>query len=115
MPLYQAIVLTFPERVTEYNMAKLKMRVLNGSATWPGANFVQLQDGARIWLRDEKIRRKYANELKVCRLGRESATSSSNCWCVAMPSVIGVLHCNPTKSLLLPAGWRCRRASLGEW
>lgn len=65
VPLYQAIVLTFPERVTEYNMAKLKARVLNGSATWPGANFIQLPDGARIWLRDEKIRRKYANELKV--------------------------------------------------
>eukprot|EP00878_Enallax_costatus_P039925 GHUV01045868.1.p1 GENE.GHUV01045868.1~~GHUV01045868.1.p1 ORF type:complete len:639 (+),score=155.48 GHUV01045868.1:336-2252(+) len=65
VPLYQAIVLTFPERVTEYNMAKLKGRVLNGSATWPGANFIQLPDGARIWLRDEKIRRRYANELKV--------------------------------------------------
>jgi hypothetical protein len=60
-----ATVLTFPERVTEHNMPKLKGRVLNGSATWPGANFVGLDDGARIWLRDEKIRRKYANELKV--------------------------------------------------
>jgi hypothetical protein len=60
-----ATVLTFPERVTEHNMAKLKGRVLNGSAAWPGANFVGLADGARIWLRDEKIRRKYANELKV--------------------------------------------------
>jgi hypothetical protein len=67
VPLYQAIVLTYPERVTEYNITKLKTRVLNGHANWPGANFVVLgSDGARIWLRDEKVRRKFANELKVC-------------------------------------------------
>ncbi|WIA12568.1 hypothetical protein OEZ85_006229 [Tetradesmus obliquus] len=65
VPLHMATVLTFPERVTEHNMAKLKARVLNGAAAWPGANFVGLGDGARIWLRDEKIRRKAAHELKV--------------------------------------------------
>eukprot|EP00879_Flechtneria_rotunda_P021361 GHRR01022515.1.p1 GENE.GHRR01022515.1~~GHRR01022515.1.p1 ORF type:complete len:846 (+),score=303.63 GHRR01022515.1:467-3004(+) len=65
VPQHQATVLTYPERVTEYNIAKLKARVLNGNTTWPGAVFAQLSDGARIWLRDEKIRRKYANELKV--------------------------------------------------
>ena len=37
-----------------------------GPASHPGANFVVLSlDGARIWLRDEKIRRKLAAELKV--------------------------------------------------
>jgi hypothetical protein len=40
---------------------------LTGPASHPGANFVVLVlDGARIWLRDEKIRRKLAAELKVC-------------------------------------------------
>jgi DNA-directed RNA polymerase III subunit RPC1 len=35
-----ALRLTFPERVTDHNLHKLRARVLNGSFTWPGANFV---------------------------------------------------------------------------
>ena len=62
-----ATTLTYPEKITEYNLALMKQRVLNGTSTWPGANFVDINDGIRIWLRDEKIRRKYANELKVWR------------------------------------------------
>lgn len=66
VPLHMATVLTFPERVTEYSLAKLKQRVAAGPASHPGANFVVLAaDGARIWLRDEKVRRKLAAELKV--------------------------------------------------
>jgi hypothetical protein len=39
---------------------------LTGPTSHPGANFVVLaSDGARIWLRDEKVRRKLAAELKV--------------------------------------------------
>lgn len=42
-----------------------------GPASHPGANFVVLSsDGARIWLRDEKIRRKLAAELKVRNVAR---------------------------------------------
>ncbi|KAF8067125.1 DNA-directed RNA polymerase III subunit RPC1 [Scenedesmus sp. PABB004] len=67
VPVHMATVLTYPERVAEYNLAKLRGRVANGAGTWPGANFVGLGDGsgARIWLRDEKIRRKAATDLKV--------------------------------------------------
>lgn len=65
VPLHMATTLTYPEHVTEVNLAALRRAVLNGSAAWPGANFVALADGARIWLADEKVRRKHANELKV--------------------------------------------------
>jgi hypothetical protein len=65
--MHMATTLTYPERVTEVNLTTLRRRVLNGSAAWPGANFVALADGARIWLADEKVRRQRANELKVRR------------------------------------------------
>lgn len=67
MPLHMARVLTYPERATEANLMKLRARVAAGAASWPGANFVGLPDGARVWLRDERVRRKYATELKVRR------------------------------------------------
>jgi DNA-directed RNA polymerase III subunit RPC1 len=40
IPIQIAKNLTYPERVTRYNLEKLKGLVLNGSQTHPGANFV---------------------------------------------------------------------------
>ena len=33
--------LTFPERVTDLNLKRLRKAVINGQNTWPGANFVR--------------------------------------------------------------------------
>lgn len=43
VPIQIAKELSFPEIVTEKNIEKLKMLVLNGPDTYPGANFVTLQ------------------------------------------------------------------------
>lgn len=40
VPQHMALRLTFPERVTEHNLHHLRLRILNGAAKWPGANFV---------------------------------------------------------------------------
>ena len=36
--------LTYPERVSRYNIAKLRKRILNGPRTWPGANLILKAD-----------------------------------------------------------------------
>lgn len=41
VPLAVAKILTYPERVNEYNIEKLRSMVRNGPDTYPGANFVQ--------------------------------------------------------------------------
>ncbi|GLC35764.1 hypothetical protein PLESTM_000363300 [Pleodorina starrii] len=64
VPQHMAVVLTYPERVTRYNMDKLRQRVLNGISTWPGANFVVTPDGDKQFLKFGD-RRKIAAELKV--------------------------------------------------
>lgn len=40
--------LTYPEKVSRYNKAKLQERVRNGPKTWPGANY--------IWKKDQEIK-----------------------------------------------------------
>ncbi|GAX79763.1 hypothetical protein CEUSTIGMA_g7204.t1 [Chlamydomonas eustigma] len=68
VPQHMAVVLTYPERVTQYNIEKLRHRVLNGTGMWPGANFVIIPNSHGD---DEKIflkfgdRRKIAAELKI--------------------------------------------------
>ena len=44
IPELVAKMLTYPERVSRYNIAKLRQRVLNGSRTWPGANHIIKED-----------------------------------------------------------------------
>ncbi|KAI5184396.1 DNA-directed RNA polymerase II subunit RPB1 [Nematocida homosporus] len=46
-----AKMLTFPERVTEYNLAEARAAVFRGPHTHPGANYVIRDDGQRIDLR----------------------------------------------------------------
>ncbi|KIY92743.1 DNA-directed RNA polymerase III subunit C1 [Monoraphidium neglectum] len=65
VPLHMATTLTYPERATLFNMRRLREAVLAGHASWPGANFVEKLDGSRIFLSNDKIRRKHASELAV--------------------------------------------------
>ena len=52
VPSRVATHMTYPEKVTRYNIAKLNGRVLNGDKVHPGANFVlKGADGRRIVLR----------------------------------------------------------------
>lgn len=48
MPQLMALVLTFPERVTEHNIEKLKQRVLNGEGGWEASCTVR---SCRPWRR----------------------------------------------------------------
>ncbi|KAI9813204.1 MAG: hypothetical protein M1832_006376 [Thelocarpon impressellum] len=44
IPILVAKNLTYPERVSRYNMAKLQDRVRNGANKWPGANYLAKKD-----------------------------------------------------------------------
>ena len=51
VPRCVATTLTYPERVTVHTLDRLRARVLNGMAAWPGANFVAFPDGGRWFLK----------------------------------------------------------------
>ncbi len=53
-----AMTLSFPERVTAWNVEQLRTAVINGAHTWPGAVAVETADGKLIHL--ERL------EKKVC-------------------------------------------------
>ncbi|WP_457612526.1 DNA-directed RNA polymerase subunit A' [Methanopyrus sp.] len=55
--------LTVPERVTEWNIDRLRKLVLNGPNKHPGANYVVKRDGSRIRVTDEN-KEKLAEELE---------------------------------------------------
>jgi DNA-directed RNA polymerase I subunit RPA1 len=38
--------LTFPEPVTDHNAKHLRDMVIKGSEEWPGANYVQMENGS---------------------------------------------------------------------
>ncbi|KAI9845198.1 MAG: hypothetical protein M1838_001838 [Thelocarpon superellum] len=40
VPMLVAMNLTYPEKVSRYNLAKLQGRVRNGTEKWPGANYI---------------------------------------------------------------------------
>ncbi|XP_020113844.1 DNA-directed RNA polymerase III subunit 1 isoform X2 [Ananas comosus] len=63
IPVLMALVLTYPERVSYYNIEKLRQCILNGPDKYPGANFVQKPDGSTMHLKyvNKKI---VANDLK---------------------------------------------------
>ncbi|GJQ08774.1 hypothetical protein GpartN1_g565.t1 [Galdieria partita] len=62
VPVYVAKQLTYPERVTKHNIKQLSEAVLNGPDIHPGANFVELKDGTKRFLRYGD-RKKIAQEL----------------------------------------------------
>ena len=45
VPKQVAIIMTYPERVSRYNIDKLRECVRNGPGTHPGANLIRLKDG----------------------------------------------------------------------
>lgn len=66
VPERVAKILTYPERVTKHNIARLKSAVLNGSDIWPGANYV-VNQGAASFKRFLKFGNKQsiANSLRL--------------------------------------------------
>lgn len=50
VPIAVAMELTVPEKVTEFNLEKLRQMVLNGPEKYPGANYVIDPEGRRIRL-----------------------------------------------------------------
>lgn len=63
IPILMAKVLTYPERVSSYNMEKLRQCVRNGPQKYPGANFVVTPDGSKLNL-NYGNRKRVADELK---------------------------------------------------
>lgn len=62
--MLMAKILTYPEKVTPYNIKWLRTLVKNGPDTHPGANFIESRDGSfRKYLRYGD-RKKMAHELK---------------------------------------------------
>ena len=60
VPIYVAKVLTFPEKVTQYNQKLLKRLIRNGPDVYPGANFIEYEDGSKRFLR-------YGNRDKIAK------------------------------------------------
>jgi DNA-directed RNA polymerase subunit A' len=63
VPIDIAKILTVPERVTKWNIERMREYVLNGPDKWPGANYVIKPDGRRIDLRYVKDRKEFASTL----------------------------------------------------
>src|SRR3989338_8273459 len=53
VPFSMAMVLTVPERFTEWNIEYLKKYIANGSKVYPGANYTLKSDGRRKTITDE--------------------------------------------------------------
>ncbi|KAJ3084695.1 hypothetical protein HDU99_007311 [Rhizoclosmatium hyalinum] len=64
VPQRIAMVLTYPERVTDYNIERLKENVINGTEKHPGATYITLANGIKRFLKYGD-RKKLANELRV--------------------------------------------------
>ena len=65
IPIYVAKNLTYPERVNQYNIEKMKRVIKNGPEVHPGANFwTSGQDGTQLSLLYAN-RKKIAEELKI--------------------------------------------------
>lgn len=64
MPIYVAKVLTFPQKVTKYNIKSLRRAVENGPDVYPGANFLDPKHGAKRFLKYGD-RKKIAEELSL--------------------------------------------------
>ena len=64
VPVHMATTLTYPERVNDYNIARLRKLVLRGPQVHPGANYIEYPDGTKIFLQYGD-RRKHAERLRV--------------------------------------------------
>jgi DNA-directed RNA polymerase subunit A' len=63
VPIDVAKVLTVPEKVTSWNIEKMRQLVINGPDVWPGANYIIKPDGSRIDLRFAKHREELSQAL----------------------------------------------------
>jgi DNA-directed RNA polymerase III subunit RPC1 len=50
IPIYIAKNLTYPERVNQHNILKMKQLIKNGPEVHPGANYVEFPDGTKVSL-----------------------------------------------------------------
>ena len=64
LPRLMAMTLTYPERVTDVNIEKLRQRIRAGSNAHPGANFVVYPHGDKVFLKFGD-RNRVAEDLKV--------------------------------------------------
>ena len=67
-----AVKLSYPERVTDYNMLAMREAILNGSKLHPGANVLEKKNEQGISMRlalhvmkDRENRKRHARDLKV--------------------------------------------------
>ena len=66
VPIEIAMILTYPMRVTPYNIEEARRYVLNGPYKWPGATFVyKKRSGKQIDLRFQKNYKQLAESLEV--------------------------------------------------
>ncbi|KAG0438465.1 DNA-directed RNA polymerase III subunit RPC1 [Dictyocoela muelleri] len=67
IPIHMAKNLTIPERVTHFNIERLRKFVLNGNKFYPGANFVETSNSTNDKIRKHLFfnRRQIARELKI--------------------------------------------------
>ncbi|KAL7720989.1 DNA-directed RNA polymerase subunit [Entamoeba marina] len=66
VPKKMAVKLTYPEKVTRYNIEKLRERVRNGPDVYPGCNGIVMLDGAKRSMNiKQEMRAKFAKELKI--------------------------------------------------
>ncbi|KAJ3328931.1 hypothetical protein HDU76_009008 [Blyttiomyces sp. JEL0837] len=65
IPPVFATKLTYPEAVTHHNFERMRRAVINGPSVWPGASYVQNEDGGLVNLAiyDEAGRTAIANQL----------------------------------------------------
>ncbi|KAL3354961.1 hypothetical protein AABB24_019178 [Solanum stoloniferum] len=63
IPILMAQILTYPERVSQHNIEKLRQCVRNGPNKYPGAKFIRHPDGSEISLMFTS-RKRHADELK---------------------------------------------------
>ncbi|KAK3012473.1 hypothetical protein RJ639_007984 [Escallonia herrerae] len=63
IPILMASILTYPERVSNHNIEKLRQCVRNGMNQYPGAKFIRQIDGTLMSLKFS-ARKRLANELK---------------------------------------------------
>ncbi|BCU67312.1 DNA-directed RNA polymerase subunit A' [Sulfolobales archaeon HS-7] len=64
VPVDIAKTLTVPEKVTKWNIERMRQYVINGPETWPGANYIIRTDGRRIDLRYVKDRKALAESIE---------------------------------------------------
>ncbi|CAI9301114.1 unnamed protein product [Lactuca saligna] len=64
IPILMAKILTFPERVSNHNIERLRHAVRNGTIKYPGAKHIRKTDGSMLSL-SINARKRLADELKI--------------------------------------------------